>query len=448
MLDKDGNETSDPTQAVIIVTDNKSQSKALQIDGGRKADSNVILNRNARNKAGELDYVDVKVQFKVTADPKTFMGKELVNYAEIGEDSNNDIDSTPINGHGDKTSKEDDDDFEPVKLVYFDLALRKFITNANGIDYNNRVPEVDTSKYGTVDEKGNKITSFTYKHTKDPVVVTTGSTVVYTIRVYNEGTMAGYAQEITDNIPEGLQFLPENETNTEFKWKMLDQDGNITQDATKAKKITTAYLAQDLLDAYQKANGTEIISYKDVKVAFKVIEPNTSNRVVINTAEISKASDEDIDSTPGNNDSKEDDIDNEYLKVKYFDLALKKWVTATRVIYNGKTTETKTGFNEDSTEIAKVDLVAKRLKKTTVKFVYNIKVINEGEVAGYATEIEDYIPKGLMFLQEDNPKWKLVEDDVAVTDQLKDKLLQPGETATIEIVLTWKNSTTNMGLKY
>ena len=447
MLDKDGNETSDPTQAVIIVTDNKSQSKALQIDGGRKADSNVILNRNARNKAGELDYVDVKVQFKVTADPKTFMGKELVNYAEIGEDSNNDIDSTPINGHGDKTSKEDDDDFEPVKLVYFDLALRKFITNANGIDYNNRVPEVDTSKYGTVDEKGNKITSFTYKHTKDPVVVTTGSTVVYTIRVYNEGTMAGYAQEITDNIPEGLQFLPENETNTEFKWKMLDQDGNITQDATKAKKITTAYLAQDLLDAYQKANGTEIISYKDVKVAFKVIEPNTSNRVVINTAEISKASDEDIDSTPGNNDSKEDDIDNEYLKVKYFDLALKKWVTATRVIYNGKTTETKTGFNEDSTEIAKVDLVAKRLKKTTVKFVYNIKVINEGEVAGYATEIEDYIPKGLMFLQEDNPKWKLVEDDVAVTDQLKDKLLQPGETATIEIVLTWKNSTTNMGLK-
>ena len=392
----------------------------------------------------ELDFEDVKIQLKVTADPKTFTGDLITNWAEIGEDSNNDIDSTP----GNEEKEEDDIDYEPVKLVYFDLALRKFITNANGIEYNNRIPEVDTSKLGTLDENGKKITTFTYRHTKEPVVVTTGSTVVYTIRVYNEGSISGYATEITDNIPEGLQFLPENEINkTDYKWKMLDAEGNVTEDVTKAKKITTSYLANQIIDAYQKGNGTEVISFKDVKVAFKVIEPNTSNRLVINTAEISKASDEDIDSTPGNDDLTEDDIDREYLKVKYFDLALKKWVTATKVIYNGKTKITKTGFNEDSTEIAKVDLVASKLKKTTVKFVYNIKVINEGEVAGYATEVEDYIPAGLKFVQEDNPKWKLVKDNVAVTDQLKDTLLEPGQTATIEIVLTWKNSSSNMGVK-
>ena len=390
-----------------------------------------------------LDYKDVKVQLKVTADPKEFAGEIITNWAEIGEDSNNDIDSTP----GNNIKTEDDIDFEPVKLTYFDLALRKFITNANGIEYNNRIPEVDTSKLGTLDENGKKITTFTYNHTKDPVVVTTGSTVIYTIRVYNEGSISGYATELTDNIPEGLQFLPENETNTEYKWKMLDENGNVTQDATKAKKITTAFLANEIIDSYQKENGVELLSYKDVKVAFKVIEPNTSNRLVINTAEISKASDEDIDSIPGNNDLTEDDIDREYLKVKYFDLALKKWVTEARVTYNGKTTVTKTGFNEDSTEMAKVDLVSKRLNKTTVKFVYKIKVINEGEVAGYATEVEDYIPAGLKFVEGDNPKWKLIKDDVAVTDQLKDTLLEPGQSATIEIVLTWKNSTSNMGVK-
>ena len=395
-----------------------------------------------------LDYQDIKVQFKVTADPKTFSGKEIVNYAEIGEDSNNDIDSKPGNGHGEKESKEDDDDFEPLELGYFDLALRKFITKVNEIEYNNRVPEVDTSKLGTLDEKGKKITTFTYNHTKDPVVVETGSTVVYTIRVYNEGSISGYAYEITDNIPEGLEFLPENKINKEdYKWKMLDEQGNVTTDVTKAKKITTAYLANDIIDAYKKENGTEVISYKDVKVAFKVTEPGTSNRLVVNTAEISKASDEDIDSTPGNDDLSEDDIDREYLKVKYFDLALKKWVTATKVIYEGKTKTTKTGFNEDSTGIAKVDLVAKKLKKTTVKFVYKIKVINEGEVAGYATEVEDYIPNGLKFVQADNPKWKLTKNNIAVTDQLKDVLLQPGQSATIEIVLTWKNSASNMGVK-
>ena len=390
-----------------------------------------------------LDYKDVKVQLKVVADPKEFAGEIITNWAEIGEDSNNDIDSTP----GNNIKTEDDIDFEPVKLTYFDLALRKFITNANGIDYNNRIPEVDTSKLGTLDENGKKITTFTYNHTKDPVVVTTGSTVIYTIRVYNEGSISGYATELTDNIPEGLEFLPENETNTEYKWKMLDEDGNVTQDVTKAKKITTTYLANEIIDSYQKENGVELLSYKDVKVAFKVTEPNTSNRLVINTAEISKASDEDIDSVPGNNDLTEDDIDREYLKVKYFDLALKKWVTEARVTYNGKTTVTKTGFNEDSTEMAKVDLVSKRLNKTTVKFVYKIKVINEGEVAGYATEVEDYIPAGLKFVEGDNPKWKLIKDDVAVTDQLKDTLLEPGQSATIEIVLTWKNSTSNMGVK-
>ena len=97
--------------------------------------------------------------------------------------------------------------------------------------------------------------------------------------------------------------------------------------------------------------------------------------------------------------------------------------------------------------MAKVDLATKKLKKTTVKFVYKIKVTNEGEVAGYATEIEDYIPKGLKFVKADNPKWTLQKNNVAVTDQLKDTLLQPGESATVEIVLTWKNSSTNMGVK-
>ena len=395
------------------------------------------------NESKVLDYKDVQIQLKVTADPKEYAGEIITNWAEIGEDSNNDIDSTP----GNEIKTEDDIDYEPVKLVYFDLALRKFITNANGIEYNNRIPEVDTSKLGTLDENGKKITSFTYKHTKEPVVVTTGSTVIYTIRVYNEGSISGYATEITDNIPEGLQFLPEDKINTDYKWKMLDAEGNVTEDTTKAKKITTTYLANDIIDSYQKENGTELVSFKDVKVAFKVIEPNTSNRLVINTAEISKASDEDIDSTPGNNDLTEDDIDREYLKVKYFDLALKKWVTETRVTYNGKTTVKKTGFNENSTDMAKVDLVSSRLKKTTVKFAYNIKIINEGEVAGYATQVEDYIPAGLKFVQADNPKWKLIKDDVAVTDQLKDTLLEPGQSATIEIVLTWKNGTSNMGVK-
>lgn len=55
--------------------------------------------------------------------------------------------------------------------------------------------------------------------------------------------------------------------------------------------------------------------YKDVKVAFKVLEPNTSDRILINHAEISKNKDKDnkdvtdIDSTPDKWNEGEDDQD-------------------------------------------------------------------------------------------------------------------------------------------
>lgn len=400
-----------------------------------------------------LDYKDIEVEFEVTAEPSKFAGKLITNWAEIGEDSNNDIDSTP----GNDVKTEDDIDYEPLELTYFDLALRKFITNVNGTEYNNRVPEVDASKLGTVDPiTGEKITTATYTHTKDPVIVETGSTVIYTIRVYNEGTADGYANEITDDIPDGLEFLPEHEVNSGkdgYKWVMLDEEGKITQDVSKAKKITTNYLSENndptkVLSGYKEENGAKTLSYQDVKVAFKVIEPKNSKRIVINTAEISKASMDDIDSIPGNSKIEEDDIDNEYLRVETFDLALKKWVTETRVTYKGKTTTTKTGFTADSTEMAKVDIVASRLKSTTVKFVYNIQIINEGQVAGTATEIKDYVPSGLKFEEEDNEGWVYdKKDDSVTTTQLKDKVIEPGKSETVQIVLTWKNSTTNMGVK-
>ena len=89
----------------------------------------------------------------------------------------------------------------------------------------------------------------------------------------------------------------------------------------------------------------------------------------------------------------------------------------------------------------------KVILKSIVKFADNINVTNEGELPGYAYEVKDYIPKGLKFVAEDNKDWKELEDGSVVTEKLKDTLLNPGESATVEIVLTWKNSTTNTGLK-
>ena len=76
---------------------------------------------------------------------------------------------------------------------------------------------------------------------------------------------------------------------------------------------------------------------------------------------------------------------------------------------------------------------------------------NEGEIAGYAKEITDYIPEGLRFVQEDNPDWYTREPlngkERVATKLLENTLLQPGESATVSILLTWINGQDNMGLK-
>ena len=432
MLDANGEETTDLSKASIIVTNYLSKETSSENE----------LKAVSENEDGlkTLDYKDVQVQFKVIAKAEKLKENIIKNEAQISEDSDRDIDSTPRRDEKynyDNANNEDDIDYEPVKLQYFDLALRKFITKVNDTEYNNRYPEVVF---------GDNL-SVTYKQTKDPALVETSDKVIYTIRVYNEGEKPGTATEIKDNIPEGLEFLPDNEVNKEYKWKMLDSEGKETTDIEKAKYIVTDALSAEIIDGIVVNGEERILSYKDVKVAFKVTAKSNTDKIIINTAEISKDSDDDIDSTPDNNVENEDDLDKEYVKVQYFDLSLKKWVTETRVTFNGKTTSTKTGFNENSKEIAKVDLVAKNMKKTTVKFVYSIKVINEGKIPGYAYEIKDYIPSGLEFKQEDNKDWKELKNGQVVTDKLKDTLLNPGENATVEIVFTWKNSTTNVGLK-
>ena len=327
----------------------------------------------------------------------------------------------------------------------FDLALRKFITKVQDKDITTRIPQ------SKID--GGKIT---YDHTKDPVVVHVGDTVIYTIRVYNEGNIDGYAKEIEDNIPEYLEYLPEESTNVEYMWKMYDENGEETTDKSKAVSIRTSYLSKENgEDKLLKAFDGTTLNYKDVKVAFKVKDPNSNTTIITNRAQIFDDSDkngdkiEDIDSKPGEWNDGEDDQDEEHVKVEYFDLALLKFVSKVIVIEDGKETISETGYNghEEPEPVVKVDLHKKKLSDVTVKFGYGITIINEGDIPGYAKEITDYIPEGLKFEAADNPLWTDEENNVISTKQLENTLLQPGETATVEVILTWINDPNNMGLK-
>ena len=465
MYDANGNETQNVSDAVTIKSGKLKDEKIPAFDGDT------------------LSYKEVKVVCKVVATDN--MPKKITNIAEIskcensnrievkGHASGDERDSNPnqvtvptgteLENYKDSEinkdyvpGQEDDDDFEKLLLEEFDLSLRKFITAVNDTQIKDREPKVDVTPL-----KDGSGTTAKYEHSKEPVLVSNGNIVEYTIRVYNEGSVAGYAQEVKDDIPEGLEFLPENETNTKYRWVMLDKDGMETTKVEEAQSIVTDYLSieqektagENLIKAFDSAT-MDTLDYKDVKVAFKVVEPATSDRIVINKAQISKECDEDEndvkdrDSTPDEWIEGEDDQDIEKVKVQYFDLSLRKWVTQSIVIEDGQEKVTETGHTaeDDPEAVAKVDLKKSKINNVIVKFRFKIRVKNEGTIAGYVKEIKDYIPDGLKFLEEDNPLWKKVDEKTITTDQCKDVLLKPGDTTEVEVLLTWINGEDNMGV--
>ena len=425
----------------------------------------------SETKLGEL-YDDIVCEVVATSGKTNI---NLKNIAEITTFEGEDRDSepgtiTPSDDYNPEDSEkgkgiQDDDDFENIVLEpsNFDLALKKFIAAVNGKEMKtngvyDRAPSVDTSK-----RDGDKVTSFTYTFSanKEPIKVENNDVITYIIRVYNEGGQDGYAKQIKDDIPVGLVFLPDNEINTKNGWYMIDSSGKKTTDVSKAVSVVTDDFGYGkdkakLLKAFDQATMANNPDYLDVEIAFKVGQPADSNkeRIVINSAQVSENSDEngdkidDIDSdednmTPGK--PSEDDEDIEKIYVKYFDLSLRKWTTQAIVIEDGKQTTKNTGHKptDDPEALVKVEVNKKRIESTVIKFKYTIRVTNEGEIAGAATEISEYVPDGLKFVQSDNPDWKESKGKV-VTTKLKDKILQPGEYADIDIILQWVNSANNV----
>ena len=370
---------------------------------------------------GEASYQELYIECKV----KDNVTKQdsLLNVAQIAEDSDEngkpikDKDSVP--GKTDKESewkKEDDLDIEILELQEFDLALRKFITQIengeNVEEVTTRIPQVSYDK-----EKKQLV----YTHPKDAIVVHVGDTVIYTLRVYNEGDIDGYASEIKDDIPQYLEYLPEHKTNIENEWVMYDKEGNETKNVDEAVFIKTKHLAKgygaeedgkesNLIEAFdaEKEISETNPHYKQVKVAFKVKDPNSTEYEIINFAQISDDTDSngkpikdrDSETDNGEGNPKEDDEDIEKVKVEYFDLSLLKYVTKVLVNENGQEKIIETGnIGDENDIIPHVQINKKNIDKTLVKFVYSIKITNEGQIAGEATEITDYVPEGEVVLR-------------------------------------------------
>ena len=494
--------TENPAEAELIVTDYLSMENGELLKAGNEGVNPNLIPAFDADTMTIPEYRDVFVEFKVKETAKP--GEIIENKAQITDDR--DEDNNEVEDRDSTTNVwvdgEDDQDIERLIVTedkQFDLSLRKFIAKVNDNPLEeSREPSVDVSKLISGES-----TTATYTHPKEesPVLVNPEDIVEYTIRVYNEGEVDGYADMVLDDIPEGVEMIAPDYTpdgiasnlNAEYRWVMcrLVKEGEdvsgkdtftydkkqyvITDNASEAEAIVTDYLSKKVGDAAatedsainpnllrafnpEIGNMTEA-NYRDIKVQFRVQKEGAKERagkLLINHAQIIDDSDSDGNSVTDRDSTTnvwidgEDDQDYDVVKLGYFDLALYKWVTDAIVTEDGKTTEYPSYHSQtDKSNMVDISIKKNKVNDVTVKFKYQIKVENQGTIAGKALEVKDHIPAGLKFVAEDNTEfgWVATDDQTVTTDYLKDTVLEPGETAEVTIVLTWINGSDNLGEK-
>lgn len=203
----------------------------------------------------ECDSIDI-----ILTIDDSFMGTSLINNAEIGSDSGNDIDSTPgdnsqpddlvDNDAEDEDAADGGDDEDPEQIMVeqtYDLALVKKETSAGPYS--------------------------------------AGDDVSYQISVCNQGTLNSGAVTVADNIPVGMTLSTSDANN----WSGPIA-GPVTNSIAQVAPMTC-----------------------DTINIILTIDPSFMGTSIINNAEIRSDSGNDVDSTPGDNSQPDDLVDDDAL---------------------------------------------------------------------------------------------------------------------------------------
>ena len=338
-----------------------------------------------------------------------------------------------------------------VRKEFFDLALRQYISSISGKEIEGRKPSIDLEDLNSL-----KSTTATYIQKKEAQTAYAGNEVIYTIEVYNEGLIDGYAEEIVEHLPDGLEFV-DDEFNNNFGWKYYpDENKVVTTILSKENGSVGNTENSNLIKAYNKSANK--ISSKTIQLKLKVsssaklhdkltaiaeitkvlvdnrkqtLERDSKSLVVVPKGkELANYKDDQLGKSYIKGD--EDDDDFEKLIIEEFDLATVKYIKQVndKVLENA---EPKLSLNEDLIEQYedgiyssfkyKVDKEIEKVKQND-RVVYGIRIYNEGSVPAYATEVVDTLPNGLVLANDSeiNSKygWYMVDSNGEVTENSKE----------------------------
>ena len=142
------------------------------------------------------------------------------------------------------------------------------------------------------------------------------------------------------------------------------------------------------------------------------------------------------------NDSDVENVDLGVSVKDKFDLSVTDSLEKSVVSIRGK--EHEEVYNDSN--LAKIEVDPLDINKTSIKFVYKIKVENTGNVAGKATSIKDYLPTGTKLVEGENDDWIVGNDGCVYNDSLRGTIIEPGETKELTISLYKEFNGQNIGV--
>lgn len=124
-----------------------------------------------------------------------------------------------------------------------------------------------------------------------------------------------------------------------------------------------------------------------------------------------------------------------------FNLKLEAGIT--NITVTTKNGTTKQEYNMSS--FAKNEIRSKEINGARVVIEYTLNITNNSDVPGSATEIVADIPNGLVFNSNMNKDWYEGNDKKIYTIVLADKVLQPGESTQLKLMLVKEMTNSNTG---
>ena len=358
-------------------------------------------------------YEDIKIELEVIKEEGTIINTAKTESLENEKDINN------------------NEDEEKAKIIKdepktFDLSMQKYLYSID--------EEKLTNKEIVAKNIEGKIE---YTKNNEICKVANNQKLVFTLRIFNEGEKQTLGRDVYEYIPEGLEFITDSTINKENEWKMYKQDkaGNLVEveNIKDATVLKTDKLRNEQIDGFD-INNNELPKYKDIQIEFKVNENKVKdeNRVITNIAKIESTR---LEKNQGNDKSEEK------VQVKQFDLELVKYIKEIKIKDDLGETVTSLGLGKKD-QIFKKEINSKKISKTQIYVTYGLKVKNIGEIAGYASEISDYIPKDFELVNDNI--WKN-NGNVVTTTSLAKKIINPGESKNLEITFKWNLNANSIG---